>query len=64
MDPNCVLARIRELVVASPDTSGDAVEQLADLQEAFDNLDEWLSKGGYLPADWQGRKPIMGVFEV
>lgn len=56
MDPNANLTRQREIVariVEGESQDGD-LEELADLAEA---LDEWLSKGGFLPARWQrGRK--------
>lgn len=45
MDPNATLVRIRELI-----NDGDSADVL--LIEAFNNLDEWLSKGGFLPNDW------------
>ncbi len=47
MDPNTTLARLRELAAAADD-----VEEAAELAEAFHALDEWLSRGGFLPADW------------
>lgn len=51
MDPNAALAEIREITAhildGKPD-SGQAL-RLAELSEA---LDEWLSKGGFLPSAW------------
>jgi hypothetical protein len=41
MDPNAALALIR-------DTGSSPEERL----EAFEALDGWLSRGGFLPADW------------
>ena len=50
MDVNATLARIRELTASTdPDHLGDLVE-LAELVRA---LDEWISKGGFLPDAWQ-----------
>lgn len=54
MDPNANLATLRRLVdriIAAPDLAGqdDAIE-LATLTEALDN---WLSRGGFLPSEWQ-----------
>lgn len=51
MDPNAALEAIRREIrlldaVAPP---GSAPERLV---EAFDALDEWLSRGGFLPSDW------------
>ncbi len=43
MDPNAALHSLR-LAIASGE-----YEIAADYAEA---LDEWLSKGGYLPSDW------------
>lgn len=46
MDPNACLQRIR-----------DAIER-SDLEEAayaFDDLDQWIRRGGALPDDWQPR---------
>jgi hypothetical protein len=46
MDPNATLAAIRELLASdTPD-----VIELAELMEA---LDMWLSRGGFLPTDWE-----------
>jgi hypothetical protein len=47
MDPNATLAQIRELIAAG--TKVD-LEQAAELMTA---LDEWLSRGGFLPDAWQ-----------
>lgn len=67
MDPNIVLQDIRDALEAFH-ANGDQFNRRWDhedsLVEAIEALDGWLSQGGYLPADWQGRKPIMGVFEV
>lgn len=50
MDPNANLEEQRRIVsTIIRDGSGDA-ERLADLVEA---LDEWLSKGGFLPEAWK-----------
>lgn len=57
MDPNTVLAELRELIRHLP----FEVEEMGlvdldganDIHEKFTALDGWLSKGGFLPADWQ-----------
>jgi hypothetical protein len=52
MDPNANLAeqrRIRSRIIAGEELDGDA-QRLADLVEALDN---WISRGGFLPRDWQ-----------
>jgi hypothetical protein len=46
MDPNAALTKIRELIA-----DGDSADML--LVEAFEGLDNWLCKGGFLPSDWQ-----------
>ncbi len=51
MDPNEALARLRRYADAAVD---DAPEDWLDTApELFQALDSWLSKGGFLPADWQ-----------
>jgi hypothetical protein len=58
MDPNALLERLREIVVILDNE--DADEQPADhdallveLVEGFQNLDEWIRKGGFLPSSWE-----------
>jgi hypothetical protein len=53
MDPNATLAEIREI------TSLHQQGEIADALDSFDRLaeltfalDEWISKGGFLPAAW------------
>lgn len=50
MDPDAALAEIRELVdrIKAAD-SRHTVQRLAEL---VDGLDQWLSRGGFLPAAW------------
>jgi hypothetical protein len=48
MDPDHTLANIRRLA-AREDLSPEDAAYLAELVEA---LDEWISKGGYLPRPW------------
>lgn len=50
MDPNTTLADIRES--AEVFLSGANDERAVALAEAVIALDEWLTKGGFLPADW------------
>jgi hypothetical protein len=50
MDPNAALADIRSILAdRAEDGSWDA-DQLA---ERINDLDNWLTRGGFLPADWQ-----------
>ena len=61
MDPNVCLEELRKLAklildppgYVSNDTQATRGERLAELAQA---LDGWLSKGGFLPKDWE-RKP-------
>jgi hypothetical protein len=51
MDPNATLTRLRELVAA--ERRGPLTpDQGRDFAELFDALDEWIVRGGFLPADW------------
>lgn len=58
MDPNEVLKNLRDAVgLSTALADGDPVEFtaeqiLADMTEGVMALDEWLSKGGFFPADW------------
>ena len=54
MDVNETLARIRK-ICADMNVARYEYESAAlgeDLRQAFADLDEWLSKGGFLPEDW------------
>lgn len=59
MDPNTALANLRDAIgQATALADGDPVEYtaeqiLADMTEAAQALDEWLTKGGFPPADWK-----------
>lgn len=44
MDPDQALKDLREMIRDTEDL---------DLIEQFEALDDWLAKGGFLPADWQ-----------
>lgn len=50
MDPNETLADLRNMFSLS---HGDMeTADVAAIRDRFDALDEWLSKGGFLPGDW------------
>lgn len=56
MDPNATLRDLRDLV-REESLDGDwaaetAAERCAQYAELLTALDEWLSKGGFLPAAW------------
>ena len=48
MDPQELLNRLREW--ANGDDNGMSA---SDAMEAFQELDKWLSNGGFLPKPWQ-----------
>ena len=52
MDPDVCLAEIRELTKKS-DLSDDQIEDLVTRVRA---LDEWISRGGFLPKAWRKNK--------
>lgn len=49
MDPNATLEQIRRLF--SDTDTWDGLT-LAEVKEHFEALDQWLSRGGFLPAAW------------
>lgn len=66
MDPDEALQQIRALiaqlrvedVVGSTDAPlGPFRQHARDLAETVDGLDEWLTKGGFPPADWMKETP-------
>jgi len=50
MDPDANLAEIRRLIEKDADLSDDQLERLVVL---IRSLDEWMSRGGFLPKAWQ-----------
>lgn len=59
MDPNTLLRILRDLAQklldddANAYTGNETPEQAAELlAQGLQDLDEWLSKGGFLPAAW------------
>jgi hypothetical protein len=64
MDPDVLLDNLRTAVksfmsVVNDDsyTSDDVVNVAEDIVYMFDNLDQWLASGGFIPAVWNGRDP-------
>lgn len=55
MDPNETLRRARNIAARAFD--GGASFELAELAEAFQDLDEWIMKGGFLPSQWEANRP-------
>lgn len=55
MDPNEALRLAREAAGELRQADDDDTlpgSQVGQLVEAFEALDEWLTKGGFLPSDW------------
>lgn len=60
MDVNETLRQIREIVQRETSRTGyvdpsQALDDLEFLAGMFENLDEWLTNGGFPPADWIGK---------
>jgi len=55
-DPNALLAAIRERVEHLRQNLGEGVGPLP-LVDAIEDLDRWLSKGGFPPHAWQVARP-------
>lgn len=56
MDPNATLRRIRELVKELQEPEGDGYDTdtlTEELTELVSSLDNWLTKGGFLPKQWE-----------
>jgi hypothetical protein len=54
MNPDAALTRIRELVSRALANEGkdDAAAMLNELAKLIEDLDGWLSSGGFLPLSW------------
>lgn len=59
MDPEQALSELRELAKATlaDDSADDLPEKATQLAELFDGLDQWLSRGGFMPKEW-APKPV------
>lgn len=65
LDPNTALANLRAAIdrfdfpengADSPDGDvSDALQAARDMSEAAEALDQWLSRGGFLPTPWATR---------
>jgi hypothetical protein len=57
MDPDAALAELREFVAEVKEQRDYSVGELENLlsyfAEHFEALDNWLTNGGFLPADWK-----------
>lgn len=56
MDPNAALAQLRELAATAGGLADgdplDVAQTLTSFAAALEDLDRWLSAGGFLPAAW------------
>ncbi len=56
MDPDTALADLRAGVAAvrdAADGNGDLITSAEILADAAAALDEWITRGGFLPAEWR-----------
>lgn len=59
MDPDEALKKVREALVLYSrryKDKGTGLSEADDLADAFESLDDWVSRGGFLPKDWQPKK--------
>jgi hypothetical protein len=60
VDPNVLLARLREAAqntmndLDDPDVAEEVTANEADMATVFLQLDDWMARGGFSPAAWQG----------
>lgn len=63
MDPNEALAKMRAAITryneGLANDSGDWISNAQEAVEMAEALDEWLSKDGFLPSDWEADDHIM-----
>lgn len=55
MDPNETLELLRKAVNAGK-VYGDESSREREIRWAFEDLDTWLSKGGFLPTRWERKE--------
>lgn len=56
MDPDQTLANNRAIIVdlqRNPITAGEVFDLADELAEMGEDLDKWLTKGGFAPAAWR-----------
>lgn len=66
MDPNACLARIRilqTLIESGPQDPDSMHYHANELSEAMQDMDEWLSKGGFLPDAWDSKKGLAQLLQ-
>jgi hypothetical protein len=55
MDPDATLQHIRQICAAANNPGRPNLDDAEVLVEAISALDHWLSRGGFLPTDWDAR---------
>lgn len=61
MDPDAALDRLRKDSARATngrdtDRLSQELDYLRDMQAAFEELDEWLTKGGHPPDEWENAR--------
>jgi hypothetical protein len=58
MDPNAALENARNARnrYANATTEDEAINAATDLAAAFADLDQWLTRGGFLPEAWKAAR--------
>jgi len=56
MDPNATLQEIRSLIDSENEYDRDRLAYLVDV------LDEWMSKGGFLPVEWKKKRDVYATY--
>jgi hypothetical protein len=59
MDPNTALEELRALLerASAATTNEECADLYGEAHDKFRALDEWLGKGGFLPAEWADAGP-------
>jgi hypothetical protein len=60
VDPNATLADIRETVAKTYREGGATLDDTSHLFDLVESIDNWLSKGGFLPDAWATASPVAG----
>jgi hypothetical protein len=62
MDPNATLRDIREMIesLAMSQSTDNLLDLGEELASAFEQLDNWLTGGGFLPDEWIRVRRMMG----
>lgn len=52
MDPDAALEEVRRIVARADAEGTDIVEDYNRLIDLIDGLDQWISRGGFMPKVW------------